>query len=416
MAERYGLKKFEDLKTSTSTIMIYTNLRFDTKEIFSSLEITSWPWNLDGGEIPLTKKQKNVDKKKILSPYGTIISVQSKTRIRGIDMRKKKRHWCTVCRPYKIFPQGGGGIEKETKMFTVTEYLVNEVPGLQTSGNIVLTDIDLNDPPEDVPSDSGASPSDSGASPSDSGASDVWAIKYYCSKCQRSYDPGEMKKINHFLNQLTIVLSVGKYPMLNIMMFKDNLKIAGCKSVDDAAEALMILWQDYIVKKPHLWKLKKGATTPRFQFQVVMKNVDFKFGFPIERNELNVLMNDPIYSDKVFMSQYEPTGQTNVNIKMHSVKPDGFKYDCLVIPLEGNPYFVAVSELTYKNPKKKTKGGKYITFIIFSSSEVILSGRYDGNMKEMYEFLVDVVMTHKNQIQEVIYNPNQLELTKIRKT
>jgi len=368
--QKYGLKEFEELKTSTSTIMIYTNLIFDTKAIFSSLELCDI-------EVPLTKKQKNVDKKKVLSPYGTIISVQSTTRIRGVDLRKKKIRWCAICRPYKIVSSSTGN-EKEKKLLTVCEYLVCE----------------KDEHGEDT---------------------DIWAIKYYCGKCQTSYDPWEFKKINHFLNQLTIVLSVGKHPMLNIMMFKDNLKIAGCKNKDDAVEAIIILWQDYIVKNPSLWRLKNGATTPRFQFQVVMRNVDFKMGFPLERNETNFLMNDPKYRDKIFMSQYEPTGQTNVNIKMYSIKPDDFMYDCLVIPFKGNPYFVAIPDLTYKNPKKKTKGGKYITFIVFSSSEVILSGRYDKNMKEMYEFFAKIMFSHKKQIQEVIYDPDQSEITKIRK-
>lgn len=363
--EKYGLKEFKDLKTSTSTIMIYTNLIFDVKAIFSSLELCEI-------EVPLTKKQGNVDKKKILSPYGTIISVQSTTRIRGVDLRKKKRHWCTVCRPYKV-TSSSTGIEKESRVFTITEYLEPEVD--------------------------------------ERGQTDVRAIKYYCSKCKTTYDPRELKKINHFLNQLTIVLSIGKPPMLNIMMFKDNLKVAGCKDVDDAVEAVLILWQDYLVHNPHLWKLKKGATTPKFQFEPVMRNVDFKMGFPIERNELNYVMNNEEYEKYIFMSQYEPTGQTNVNIKMYSVRPPNFKYDCLVIPFDGNPYFIKISEITYKNPKKKAKGGKYITFIVFSSSEVILSGRYDGNMKDMYEFFVRTVFEHRRQIQEIIHKPDRIEIT-----
>jgi hypothetical protein len=202
--------------------------------------------------------------------------------------------------------------------------------------------------------------------------------------------------------------------MLNIMMFKDNLKIAGCKSLDDAVEAVLILWQDYIALYPDSWKLKDGETAPKFQFQSVMRNVDFKLGFPIERNALNFLMNDQKYSKYIFMSQYEPTSQTNVNIKMHSVKPEGFMYDCLVIPSKGNPYFTQTPELTYKAPKK-AKGGKYITFIVFSSSEVILSGRYDQNMKEMYEFFVKVVFQHKKHIQENIYDPDMLQMSKIKR-
>jgi len=362
VTKRHGLKEFEDLQTSTMTVMIYTNVLFEMPEIFRNVELTEV-------EVPLTKKQKNVDKKKIVAPYGAIISVQSKTKIRGVDLRKKKKHWCTVCQPYKVVD------DKEIKVITVTEHLV---------------------PDEDT---------------------DAFSIMYYCSRCQKSYRPEEMKKINHFLNQLTAVLSVGKQPLLNIMMFKDNLKIAGCKNIDDAVEAILVFWQDYIVDIPGAWSLKPGAKEPRFVFEVVMRNVDFKLGFPIERPALNYLMNEDNYRDKIFMSQYESTGHTNVNIKMFSKKPGNFQYDCLVIPKKKEPYFIKLDNVPYKSPKKKEKERteeKYITFIVFSSSEIILSGRYDLNMKEMYEFFVQTVFSHREVIEEKLEHLDQLQVRKIK--
>lgn len=362
----YGLKPFENLQTSTSTVMIYSNVNFDTRALFEALQLTEV-------ECPLTKKQKNVDKKKIVAPYGAIISVQAKTRIRGVDLRKKKKHWCTICQPIKVVD------DREVKVLTVTEHLHHE----------------------------------SGTTFEDS----VYAIMYYCSKCQETYRPEEMKKINHFLNQITIVISVGKQPLLNIMMFKDNLKIAGCKNIDDAVEAVLILWQDYISKYPEAWKLKKGATNPRFVYETVMRNVDFKLGFPIERPALNTLMNEEKFREHIFMSQYESTGHTNVNIKMFSTKPENFKYDCLVIPLDTSrePHFIKLATIPYKKTKKKdSKASKYVTFIVFSSSEIILSGRYDENMKEMYEFFVDVVFKNRKAIEEKLDAPDQHAITKIK--
>lgn len=367
MIKRHGLKEFEDLQTSTMTVMIYTNLIFDMPKIFDHVELTEV-------DVPLTKKQKNVDKKKIFAPYGSIISVQSKTKIRGIDLRKKKKHWCTICQPYKIID------DKEVKIITVTEQL--------------------------VPCSSKKN-------------EDTYAIMYFCSRCHKQYRPEEMKKINHFLNQLTAVLSIGKQPLLNIMMFKDNLKIAGCKTVDDAVEAVMVFWQDYILHIPDSWQLKKGATDPRFVFEVVMRNVDFKLGFPIERPALNYLMNGERYQDKIFMSQYESTGHTNVNIKMFSKKPVDFKYDCLVMPLDHcQPHFIKMDTIPYKSLKKREKEAtkqKYITFIVFSSSEIILSGRYDLNMKEMYEFFVKTVFEHRKSIEEKLDNLDEREVRKIKK-
>ncbi len=358
------MKKFNELKTSTSTVMIYANVEFNIQNLFRKLPIYDT-------EIILTKKQKNIDKKKLDAPYGAIVSLQTSTYIRGLDLHKKKRHWCTVCQQTKA--TNG----KEIKIKTIDEY--------------VIPAPELGEP------------------------FDIKKIMYYCSHCCCSYDPAELTKINYFLNQLTIVISIGHQPLLNIMLFRDNLKVAGCKDKKDAVEALMILWQDCIVHRTESWKFRPSYSVPRFQFEPVMRNVDFELGFPINRTKVNILMNNPRYSDKVFMSHYESTGQTNVNIKMYSVKPDGFEYDWLTIPLDSSrrPYFKKTAELTYKNPKKKNKGSKYLTFILFSSSKTILSGRYDKNMEEMYNFMIKLLHDRREEIEEVVIAPNKRRLARL---
>ena len=57
---KYGVPEYEDLKTSTRTVMVYTNISFDLKKIFESVKVTDI-------EAPLTKKKKNVDKKRLVA-------------------------------------------------------------------------------------------------------------------------------------------------------------------------------------------------------------------------------------------------------------------------------------------------------------------------------------------------------------
>lgn len=339
---------FENLQTSTRTVMIYANVYFNTAEIFKRLQLTTV-------EIPLTKKQRNADKRRIVAPYGSIISVQSKTAIRGANIRKNKRKFCSVCTP--TFLDDG----KERQILSVTEKFV-KIPD-----------------------------------------TDITKILYYCSLCDRDYDPEEMKKISHFLNQVTVVISIGKHPLLNVMLFKDNLKVAGCKDENDPVEVAMILWEDFIFPQKDLWRLKEGETEPTFIFDGVMRNVGFKLGFPINRENFNILMNNPQYTEKIVMSEFEATNHTNVKIKMWSVAPGNHMYDALIIPIDQDKkaYFTKVPTIKYKTEKKKVKA-KFCTFIVFSSSEVILSGRYDQNMKEMYTFFVDTVFKNRKFIEERI--------------
>ena len=242
--------------------------------------------------------------------------------------------------------------------------------------------------------------------------SDVQTFVYYCKNCKKRYKCHELENhLTHFLNQITVVLSIGEV-ILNIMLFKNSFKIAGCKEDNDAVEATMILWEDHI--RPILGASKTpGGEAPKFVFNLVMRNVDFRLGFSIDRKQLNLLMNNKRYKDKIDMSQCETTSHTNVNIKMHSEKPKGFTYDCLVIPdPPKEPFWLKMANNPYESGKPKRK--KFITFIVFSSSEVILSGRYPENMKAMYEFFVTEAYKNRDLIEEKIEPPKMDLLTHLR--
>ena len=99
---------------------------------------------------------------------------------------------------------------------------------------------------------------------------------------------------------------------------------------------------------------------------------------------------------------------------MYTRQPEGCKYDCLVIPQGESPYFEEISDNPYKT--KKTKKKEYTTFIVFSSSEIILSGRYEQEMKSDYEFFVSEVIGNKNVIEEKIKEPDTDLLTFLKKT
>ncbi len=358
----YHPPNFRDLKTSTRTIMVYTNIIFNHQSSFENIAITKI-------DVPLTKKKKNVDKKLLRAEYGSVISIQLGNKLRGINLRKRHSWWCCICQPMKE-THDRVGVQSKKKINTVVEKLFFE---------------------DDT---------------------DIQTFKYYCESCKKYYNRKELDGIiPHFLNQMTVVISIGDI-ILNVMLFKNSFKIAGCKKNDDAIEATMILWEDNI-RPLNDFVVPKGEE-PKFLFNLVMRNVDFRLGFAIDRQKLNSLMNSSRYSDIISMSQCETTSHTNVNIKMFTKKPEGFDYDCLVIPIDTKKkaYFIKMKKNTYKSKKKKKK--KYITFIVFSSSEVILSGRYEKNMEEMYKFFVAEVFKNKSAIEEKIEVPSVDLLTYLK--
>ena len=288
---------FSDLTVSTATVMVYTNLTFSLDAIYAS--------------IPIYPCEGVIAKKKIEAPYGSIVCVQNKDAVRGLDLRKS-----------------------------------------------------------------------------------------------RSRKKTDRRRFTFFLNQITIELSLpreGKVgnSLLNIMMFRDNFKIVGCKGENSAVEAVMILWEDYLAPHPELWSLAEGETSPKFLFEVVMQNLGFSLGFPIDRESLNTVMNSRELSKRVAFSKYEPTINTNVNIKMYYTPTSPLR-DVLVYPEPTcrTPHFILLPRESFREGKKKKTKPNFITFIVFSSSKIILSGRDPVAMREMYAFFTETLLARRGEIEE----------------
>jgi hypothetical protein len=194
----------------------------------------------------------------------------------------------------------------------------------------------------------------------------------------------------------------------NIMLFKDKMKITGCKTESEAIETVMLLWENYIRPHKNLWALPEGHTYVDFLFSTVMRNVSFKLGFPIDRNKLNRVMNAP---GSGYVSQYEPTCHTNVNIKTPVVKPANYKYDILHYDMPAK--FTKTTKFSdgtliqtdvnpYENTKKKRHDKPNNTFIVFGSSNVIFTGRYTEDMKQQYNRTVKFIIDCRSDIEELI--------------
>jgi hypothetical protein len=306
-------KNFDELGTSTMTVMAYSNVNFNLEAIYNGMPI----YDID---VPLTKKKKLPDMKKVVAPKDKIISVRYKNEFRGI----------------------------------VTS----------------------------------------------------------------------TKKTKYFLNQVTFIISIGN-KNLNIFIFNNKLKIAGCKKLKQAEDVMIVLWNilgsiknsytvrtfEHILNDPkidmdikdkiNLLDKKEFDDSPRFIFEVVMSNVDFKLGFKIDRKKLNNLMNSEKYSNIVHISRFETTGNTNVNIKMFTTKPKNYVHHYLTF--RDNVPSVGTIEHNIYDFKKKKKV-KYNTFLVFRSSKVIESGCYSESMGEMYDKFISIINNNRCSIEEKIDN------------
>ena len=87
---------------------------------------------------------------------------------------------------------------------------------------------------------------------------------------------------------------------------------------------------------------------------------------------------------------------------MFGEKPDDFEYNVLVYDkaVIEKPYFIQM-----KDALKKKDKPTYITFLIFSSAQAIITGRYYINRKEHYDFFIVTIIKHRHEIDENISKP-----------
>ena len=342
-------KPFEELPTSTSTYIAYSNIDINLNNIFKSIPI----FKIDP---PLTKKKKNIDKKKITAPYGSVIGIRHRSYVRGEKTGKDKDYWCLKCQKRNAAGK---------KICTVKEILKPVC-----YDELIKTEYDIN----------------------------TKKMHFLCSDCKSDGIP---KEIAYFLNQVTIDIYINNR-LINVMIFKNSIKFVGSKCFNDIIEALMVIWEDYIGKDKNIWKHNiDGEKDVKFRCEMVMKNLGLTLGFPLDKTKTNTLFNQEKYSNIVFLSKYESSSSTHVNLKMYTKKPEDFKYNMLVYENNStqNPKFTKTEERLFA---KKDLKKPLTTFIIFSSSEIILTGRYLSVMKDKYEFFINLATKHRNQIEEIV--------------
>lgn len=340
---------FKDLRTSTLTMMVYSNIHVDLKKIYLSLPVYKT-------DVPLTKKKHNPDVKRAIAPYGSIISLRYIDDFRGI-----------VTKPDVITKR-----KLKEKLLNKIKFTDDEVELVRTYGKHEAR--------------KHRKTHTYGTELTPDALYEI-GIKY-------------LVGVQHFRNQVTCIMTLADNKKINVMIFNNNYKIVGCCNERHAEECIMILWEDYIRPRTDIWT-RTNNDPPRFVFEKVMINVGFKLGFHIVRSALNTLLNDPKYKHIVHISKFVSTGTTSVNTKFYPTHYNEQRYYCLeyntakvsFIKLDSNPY----------QGKSRPRKEKDTTVLSFYSSKIIMSGRYMKSLKEVFEFMILLITNHIDEISEKLY-------------
>ena len=214
------------------------------------------------------------------------------------------------------------------------------------------------------------------------GYGEILYVKY--KECSKG-DSGKKHSLKSFLNSMTLVVDIGE-KKINVKVFTNGSRqLTGCKSMEQAIKTLEVLWtrllaieREYEVSLCTFYDKRKKYGTGILS--TVMVDISYNFGYEFNLTAVNTLINNmPGYQ-----TFYEAMLSNGVKITVHEgeigpdeimpwarFEPDGSvdSYEDVISSYVNNPLIPSNSKKSLLKAKNKN-----ITFMVFSSGKVMVSG------------------------------------------
>lgn len=293
--------EFRDIKVSTKTFIINTNLRINIELLFDYLPITKYI---------LIPKKRGRKKKVIVTdpnkgiPAGSIITLEFKDKIRGINLKKKA------------------------------------------------------------------------------------------------------KNSNFFRNSITIVMIINEDKKINFKISSNGkFQVTGCKHDKHAENCVKYIWK-YIKDNENIYTLEDNNNLSMILVPA-MRNIDFSLGFHVNRQNLDMYINNETSYYSLLETSF---GYTGVNIKIPIIDDISNIKLKKIIMFEDKQE--TISYITYGQyletlpiieKKKKIKKKRFNTFLVFHSGRIIMSGCEESLMEPIYYEFIEIIRKCKDIIEEKIF-------------
>jgi TATA-box binding protein (TBP) (component of TFIID and TFIIIB) len=228
----------------------------------------------------------------------------------------------------------------------------------------------------------------------------IYQLKY-CGKTR-----GLESKKGNFRNQLSVCIFLDK--MITVKVFRTGkLHLTGCKGLEHQQQAIVeLLNQVKTIESEEPLYVIADDRPLTVVLDVVMVNVDFNLGFDVDQKKLDHLLQK---NSNDFYSIFEPLVNTSVNIKLVYKEPENIEYQQIIFEPNGVKFAV-----TTDCPSSRPKRDHTHTFLVFSSSKVIQSGRYyDQQMGDAYQKFIEFIESNRKYI-ELRLKEKEFDISKIR--
>ena len=206
----------------------------------------------------------------------------------------------------------------------------------------------------------------------------------------------------YFRNALTIVMKIDD-KLINFKISKNGkFQITGSKKDSQAEKCIKFIWSNIQSGEYSTPPYIINGTRPEVTFITVMTNIDFNMGFLVNRENLDKHINRLTEFNSLLETSF---GYTGVNIKLPF--NDYLDLDLKKIYYENDQwndttikYQEYLSSLSLKDQNKEQNKKRYITFLVFQSGNVIMSGMIREYMERYYEIFYDIIRQCKGDIVE----------------
>jgi len=205
-----------------------------------------------------------------------------------------------------------------------------------------------------------------------------------------------------FRNAVTVIMFISN-KLVNLKISTNGkVQVTGCKYIDYCKQAMIYLF-DIILKSRETYIMGEVGQYIDIIFNNVMTNKDFFIGFNVNRENLDKIINSDTSHNSILETSF---GYTGVNLKMSLGENRERTFDCLKINTETKEstdykmyYSDYIKKLNSKELEKEHKR-KYITFLIFQSGNIIMSGINEVLMEQYYNIFYDIIDKNINQIKQ----------------
>lgn len=208
----------------------------------------------------------------------------------------------------------------------------------------------------------------------------------------------------YFRNALNIIMVLAHNKKINFKLSKNGkIQMTGCKEDDDAKRCLQLFFEklnkecsEYI-RYDH----QKGI---EIHYYTVMTNIDFNTGFKINRQKLNIMINESTEFNSLLETSF---GYTGVNIKIPMTLGNDVIIDRLVLQNnhwvhEHVPFVTFLDGVDERFRNQELLKKRYNTFLVFHSGNIIMSGMRLDKMLDLQKSFYNLLQQNRNKIEELL--------------